>query len=221
MVHGQHAEHIVLRLAAQQGNLVAVGHQIAVGKHSPLGVAGGAGGVDNHAGSMLVQMGGEARRLLQALLFGNEIFQLHLGEADIAAQLGQGIHQVQQLVGQQETGACVLDDVGDFPVGELEVDGDDDGAQAGDSHISTDEFRAVAGEKADTVTGLDADCVQPVTAVLHGLLQLLVSQAPLTIDDGYVIVCAPVYQFMYQHSGTLFSGIWKYSSPINFIMGRG
>ncbi len=77
----------------------------------------------------------------------------------VAAALELGA-EVEGFGGDEVADAGVVDDVGDFPGGELEVERHDDGAEADDGHVAVDEFDGVAGDEADVVARPDAAGVE-------------------------------------------------------------
>ena len=60
------------------------------------------------------------------------------------AQGGQGIYEIQRLVGQQHTDTGILDDVGNLAVAQLEVDGNGNRPQGDCAHIGEEIIGTIA-----------------------------------------------------------------------------
>ena len=108
-----------------------------------------------------------------------------LGYFQITAQGSQCIHEIQGLIRQQDANAGVLDDVGDFAVAELEVDGHGNGTQRRCAHIGKDEVGAVAGEDTHAVAFTHAGFIEPVAAVFYSLLGFFIGKAALMVHNGH------------------------------------
>ena len=89
-------------------------------------------------------------------IFFPHLADIVLRDAHVAAQGRQCIDEIQRLVREDVTGAGVFDDVGNLAIAELEIDGDGNGTQRGNSHIGIDEVCAIARENTDAIADADA-----------------------------------------------------------------
>ena len=183
----------------QHLHLLGIGNEIAVREHGAFRIAGRAGGIDDDAWIVLIKAAGWLRSIFDTSLWLSADADVVLGYANVAAQLGNGIDQVQRLIGHEVADAGNFDDVGNLAVAELEVDWYRDCAEGSDGHVGIDILGTVAGEDADTVALADTGRIEPVAAGADGFLQIFIRNTALMVDDGHCVRISLMDEFMYEH----------------------
>ena len=109
-----------------------------------------------------------------------------------------------ELLGKEHLDACILDNIRNLAIAELEIDRNGNCAQRSDAHIGKDKLRTVARKDTDAVALMNPSGMKAVTASLHSQLQVLVREPPLVIDDGQRIRRTLINQIMDKHFIPLF-----------------
>ena len=150
-----------------------VGGKIVVGEHDALGLAGGAGSVDDGAklagedlcgaqtiGGDFGSAGGSDQRLVAQEIGGDVILRIGYDHLFEFGELCAALLELLQLVGAADddhAGAGMFQDVSHSVGRFVEVDGDGDAAAAVDGEIGGVPLGAIGGEDGHAITGLDAE----------------------------------------------------------------
>ena len=166
-----------------------------------LGVAGGAGGVDEHGDVK----GGDPGQVTDGFRGGQLLGEgvpsgraggIHVRRGvgheepgpDAGGELGGFFGHVDERgVGDEPGGFGVVEDVGRFVALVGGVDGDGDGADGGQSEPAVEELGAVGQEEADPVAGVDAQTTEHSGGAEGPFLELAVGDAVSgDFDEGLV-----------------------------------
>ena len=186
---------LVVELEGQRvGERAEVGAAMAV--DGALGVAGGAGGVEQ-ADRVPLVLGagiGECR-----VARGDEVLVLDVAEARRTGRLGigdvdddgalgpelvqrRGDRGVELAVGQQQLGLAVLQAEGDEGRIEADIDGVEDGADHGRGVVGLQHRRRVGGEDRHRVAALDAGLGQRMRELPRAGIELAIGEPALAVD---------------------------------------
>ena len=175
-----------------------VQHHAAVGVEHAFGLAGGARGVAQRAGGVLVELRPFRQRvhLVEQALVAEQAAELparrhvlavgheHVG-LDALQRRRELLHQRQEgEVEEQRRVAGVVGDVGDLLLEQARVDGVADGADAGDGVVELEVAVAVPGEGRHPVARLDAEADERVGEPADALARGAVAVAVQAAFDG-------------------------------------
>ena len=123
-----------------------------------------------------------------------------LGQVARMARGLQSFRQLQRPVGDELVDIGILQDIGDFPQAELEIDRNRNGAERGNREIGADVLGPVAGKDAGAVAAAQSGGLQAAAAGSDAVAQVLIGKAARAVDDGNICRLAVFDEFMDEHS---------------------
>ena len=196
VVHGQDAEHLVVRRdGVMLHDLMRVDALVLVTEHGALGCARRARCVDDDAGVFGREDARKLRRGHGARGF-HDVEQGQLAKLAAVSLLSEVGFERQLLFRHEAAHVRVLDDVGDFAFAELVVERNGDSAERVHGEVGDEQFDAVVGKERDVVVRTDSGGVEAVARGAKGFAQFVVGDAAAAVDDGDVFAASVLQDFV-------------------------